>query len=73
MVVAPEFCPRGVATWATSPRALTALYSARPSWLALAHAKLDAAVFAAYGSPEGLSDEEILARLLALNLATAGR
>jgi len=29
-------------------------------------------VFAAYGWPEDLGDEEILARLLALNLARAG-
>jgi hypothetical protein len=32
------------------------------------HKKLDAAVFAAYGWPSDLSDGEILARLLALNL-----
>lgn len=47
----------------------------RPTWLDLAHKKLDAAVAAAYGWPEDLADlddEEILARLLALNLARAG-
>ena len=33
----------------------------------------EAAVFAAYGWPSALSDEEILARLLALNLERAGR
>jgi hypothetical protein len=32
------------------------------------HRKLNAAVFAAYGWPQELRDEEILARLLALNL-----
>ncbi|MBI5564322.1 MAG: hypothetical protein HY870_05475 [Chloroflexi bacterium] len=32
---------------------------------------LDAAVFAAYGWPSDLSDDEILARLLALNLKRA--
>ncbi len=53
-------------------RTLTNLYNARPTWLDSAHRKLDAAVFAAYGWPAGLSDEEILARLLALNLARAG-
>src|SRR5450756_110613 len=30
-------------------RTLTKLYNARPAWLDLAHRKLDAAVFAAYG------------------------
>jgi hypothetical protein len=39
--------------------------------LDLAHKKLDAAVFAAYGWPPDLSDEEILERLLALNLERA--
>jgi len=52
-------------------RTLTNLYNARPTWLDLAHKKLDAAVFAAYGWPADLSDEEILARLLALNLQRA--
>ena len=53
-------------------RALTNLCSQRPTWLDLAHKKLDAADFAAYGWPVGLTDEEILERLLALNLARAG-
>ncbi len=51
-----------------SKRTLTALYNQRPTWLALAHEKLDRAVFAAYGWPSDLSDEDILARLLSLNL-----
>ena len=37
--------------------------------------KLDEAVFAAYGwpeAPDALSDQEILARLLALNLQRSG-
>jgi hypothetical protein len=46
---------------------LTNLYNARPAWLQQAHQELDAAVFAAYGWPPELPDEEILARLLALN------
>ena len=54
------------------PTTLTNLYNVRPTWLDNAHRKLDAAVFAAYGWPTGLSDDEILARLLALNLARAG-
>lgn len=49
-------------------RTLTNLYNKRPTWLANAHHKLDEAVFAAYGWPVDLSDDEILARLLALNL-----
>jgi len=50
-------------------RTLTNLYNQRPEWLNLAHQKLDEAVFAAYGWPPGLSDEEIIERLLELNLA----
>ena len=52
-------------------RTLTNLYNQRPAWLDLAHKELDKAVAAAYGwtdyTPE-TSDEEILRRLLALNL-----
>ena len=54
-------------------RTLTNLYNQRPDWLDAAHGRLDAAVLAAYGWPEGLADEEILARLLALNLERAGK
>ena len=52
-------------------RTLTNLYNQRPTWLANCHAALDAAVFAAYTWPESpgkLSDQDILARLLELNL-----
>ncbi|MCE9646013.1 MAG: class I SAM-dependent DNA methyltransferase [Chloroflexi bacterium] len=49
-------------------RTLTNLYNQRPTWLDLAHKKLDEAVFAAYGWKNDLSDEEILEKLLALNL-----
>ncbi|MCZ7582258.1 MAG: N-6 DNA methylase [Deltaproteobacteria bacterium] len=52
-------------------RTLTNLYNERPTWLALAHEKLDAAVAAAYGWPADLRDEEILEKLLALNLKRA--
>jgi hypothetical protein len=48
-------------------RTLTGLYNARPTWLDLLHKKLDVAVFAAYGWPADISDEDILAKLLALN------
>ncbi|HOW73300.1 MAG TPA: class I SAM-dependent DNA methyltransferase [Phycisphaerae bacterium] len=50
-------------------RTLTALYNTRPEWLKNAHRRLDEAVFAAYGWPAGLSDEEILVKLLEMNLA----
>ena len=53
-------------------RTLTNLYNLRPAWLAAAHHQLDAAVTAAYGwqdyAPD-LPDDEVLRRLLALNLA----
>ena len=51
-------------------RTLTNLYNQRPAWLADAHAALDAAVAAAYGWADysaAMTDNEILARLLALN------
>ncbi|MCE9549787.1 MAG: class I SAM-dependent DNA methyltransferase [Betaproteobacteria bacterium] len=53
-------------------RTLTNLYNARPAWLDNAHKALDAAVAKAYNwndyTPD-MPDEEILRRLLALNLA----
>jgi hypothetical protein len=52
-------------------RTLTNLYNERPTWLDLAHKKLDAAVFAAYGWEPTMGDEEILEKLLALNLERA--
>ena len=54
-------------------RTLTNLYNARPTWLQLAHEKLDAAVADAYGWPADPADGEILERLLMLNLARAGQ
>ncbi len=57
-------------------RTLTNLYNQRPAWLALAHATLDMAVAAAYGWADytaTMPDEEILRRLLALNLARAAQ
>lgn len=52
-------------------RTLTKLYNERPTWLDLAHRKLDATVAAAYGWPADLTDDAILERLLALNLERA--
>lgn len=56
-------------------RTLTNLYNERPQWLVDVHRALDEAVAAAYGWPADLPDEEVLARLLALNQerAAAGR
>ena len=51
----------------SKPRHLTRLYNERPTWLDLAHRKLDAAVFAAYGWDAGMTDAALLAALLALN------
>lgn len=48
-------------------RTLTNLYNQRPTWLANAHAELDAAVAAAYDWPADISEDEALARLFALN------
>lgn len=52
-------------------RTLTKLYNQRPAWLDAAHKELDAAVAAAYYWADysaDMPDEEILKRLLALNL-----
>ena len=49
-------------------RTLTNLYNDPPTWLRLAHKRLDEAVFAAYEWPPDLKDGETIARLLALNL-----
>ena len=54
-------------------RTLTNLYNQRPALLANAHRRLDEAVFAAYGWPPELPDDDLLARLLALNLERAVR
>lgn len=53
-------------------RTLTNLYNERPTWLDNAHKELDAAVAAAYGWPADISDDDALARLLALNHERAG-
>ena len=51
---------------------MTNLYNDPPTWLEIAHREVDEAVFAAYGWAADLSDDEILERLLALNLERAG-
>ncbi|MDP9484335.1 MAG: class I SAM-dependent DNA methyltransferase [Actinomycetota bacterium] len=62
--------PEGLSEAQFRKRTLTNLYNDRPTWLTLAHADLDRAVFACYGweeEPEDLAEQEILERLLALN------
>jgi hypothetical protein len=53
-------------------RTLTALYNQQPQWLVNAHRALDEAVLLAYGWTPDLTDEQILDRLLELNLSRAG-
>jgi len=65
--------PPGASEAELKKRTLTNLYNQRPTWLDLAHRKLDAAVLDAYGWPHDVSDEEVLARLLALNQQRAGK
>jgi len=54
-------------------RTLTRLYNERPTWLDLAHRKLDEAVFAAYGWDPKMTDDQILAALLELNFQRIGK
>jgi len=59
-------------------RTLTNLYNARPTWLDLAHKALDEAVAEAYGWGDDwraglLTDDEIVARLFALNQERAAQ
>ncbi|MDB5892416.1 MAG: adenine-specific methyltransferase protein class [Polaromonas sp.] len=52
-------------------RTLTKLYNRRPAWLDAAHKSLDTAVAAAYARSDytaDMPDEELLGRLLAMNL-----
>lgn len=60
--------PAGASEAELKKRTLTNLYNQRPTWLANVHKELDAAVAAAYGWPADLADDEILKRLLQLNL-----
>ncbi len=64
--------PEGASEAELKQRTLTNLYNQRAAWLDVAHRKLEQAVFDAYGSPPAPTDEDILARLLALNQERAG-
>ena len=64
--------PPGATAEVLKKKTLTNLYNKRPPWLQLAHQKLDEAVLDAYGWPHDLTDDEILERLLELNLERGG-
>ena len=73
----PRRVPKDAHIFDVKKRTLTNLYNERPSWLDLAHRSLDEAVFAAYGWSPSMTDDELLAALLELNLerppATPGK
>lgn len=54
-------------------RTLTNLYNQKLNWLIQAHESLDKAVAAAYGWQANLTDEQVLEKLLALNLERSGK
>jgi hypothetical protein len=65
--------PPGASEAELKKRTLTNLYNERPTWLRNLHARLDRAVWDAYGwpadeAPGEVGEEVILERLLALNL-----
>lgn len=63
--------PPGATAEQLKQRTLTSLYNQRPTWLAMAHERLDHAVLDAYGWPRDISDDDLLAHLLQLNQARA--
>jgi len=63
--------PEGMEENELKKRTLTNLYNQRPTWLDLAHKKLDDAVLDAYAWPHDLTNDDILEHLLALNLERA--
>jgi hypothetical protein len=60
--------PPGASALELKKRTLTNLYNERPTWLANVHATLDGAVASCYGWPKDIGDDEVLQRLLELNL-----
>jgi type II restriction/modification system DNA methylase subunit YeeA len=60
--------PKGTPSTEVVKRTLTNLYNKPPQWLHDLHTALDRAVAAAYGWQADISDDEVLARLLELNL-----
>jgi hypothetical protein len=71
-VLWPRLVPRDAECAARlKGRTLTNLYNQRPTWLDLAHSHLDEAVLATYGWPADLGGEQLVERLLELNLERA--
>lgn len=64
--------PEGATETDLKARTLTILYNQSPTWLQQAHRALDHAVSDAYGWEHDLSDDQILERLLTLNLRRSG-
>ena len=64
--------PPGLGAAELEKRTLTNLYNQRPTWLTQSHERLDRAVHAAYAWGWPLDDDEVLSRLLEMNLARAG-
>ena len=61
--------PPDLAASDLAKRTLTNLYNTPPTWLTQAHERLDRAVHEAYGWPHPLDDDDVLERLLEMNLA----
>lgn len=61
--------PLGLEPEELAQRTLTNLYNQSPTWLINAHDALDLAVVDAYGWAVAVSDDEIVERLLEINLA----
>jgi type II restriction/modification system DNA methylase subunit YeeA len=65
--------PPGATDAELRKRTLTNLYNSPPTWLVQAHERLDRAVYAAYDWSFPLTDEEVLERLLELNLERSAK
>ena len=64
----PRLVAKDAHVFDLAKRTLTNLYNKPPTWVDLAHKALDEAVFDAYGWDPSMTDEQILAALLELNL-----
>ena len=64
----PRLVPKDAHVFDLAKRTLTNLYNEHPTWLDLAHKALNEAVFDAYGWNPSMTDDQILAAILALNL-----
>ena len=71
MPILPRMPPGQRSAKILKKRTLTNLYNERPTWLNNAHQALDIAVAEAYGWDSDFPDNEILGKLLALNLERA--